>query len=101
MNNNTDLLRGFFGAYFHQDWELDAANTQEVVAQYVEVSTPEERRVLSQAILEYCNRFTDDRELEEALYRELYCEYPPSADGLTAKGWLESVAAQFLKSTES
>ena len=67
MNNNTDLLRGFFGAYFHQDWELDAANTQEVVAQYVEVSTPEERRVLSQAILEYGNRFTDDRELEEAL----------------------------------
>ena len=51
MNNNTDLLRGFLGAYFHQDWELDAANTQEVVAQYVEVSTPEERRVLSQAIL--------------------------------------------------
>ena len=51
MNNNTDLLRGFFGANFHQDWQLDAANTQEVVAQYVEVSTPEERRVLSQAIL--------------------------------------------------
>ena len=42
-------------------------------------------------------RSYNDSELEEKLFSELGCYYVPGADGITARAWLQSVAAQLLE----
>ncbi|WP_187143371.1 contact-dependent growth inhibition system immunity protein [Terriglobus albidus] len=86
------LLRKFFGAYFHEDWLCEADTTEAVVDDFARWKTPEELRTVSNAIRMYSTRYSDGKELERRLFTELRCYYLPSADGLTAKAWLESVA---------
>ena len=94
-----ELVRQFFGGYFHEDWGLDAPNRRELVALYMNQSgmTPEQLHSLSKAIGKYGERYPDDHELSDRLYRELGCCYMPSADGLSAHQWLETIARQLLE----
>lgn len=98
MNNRKiqELLEQFFAGYFNQDWQSDAEDPRGIVALYIADASEEERRILSESILEYASQFKDDAELEEKLFSELGAFYMPSADGLTAHAWLQSVAAQLL-----
>ena len=93
------LLRNFFSAYFHEDWPCEADSPESVFTGYAQSSSPHERRMLAEAILEYSRAFADDKELEESLCRDLGCYYLPSADGLSAKGWLEHAANGLLRAS--
>ena len=100
MNENKhNLLKEFFGGYFHEDFLLDVRNTSEVIADYVKVTTDLERTILSNAIQSYIKMFPDDGELERRLFFDLGCYYRPSADGFTAKDWLKKIAADLLRSS--
>ncbi len=99
MADERTMLDEFFGAYFHQDWLEDHATTAEVVRSYVqEMSGLEDLVLLSAAIRRFAASFSADAELERALYDQLGCYYLPSADGLTAHSWMESVAKQLESS---
>lgn len=92
-----ELLKQFFGVYFHEDWNVEAKDPKEIVAMYVADITEDHRRTVGRAILEYTDHVADDAELEEKLFSELGCYYAPGADGLTARDWLKMVAAQLLE----
>jgi len=99
MNNDAErqLLWNFFGAYFHQDWDLDAEDEDEVVAQYAKTATREEREMLSNAIAKYSQSQISDKELEDDLCGDLGCESRPSNVGIPVRDWLQHIAAQLLK----
>jgi len=94
---NERLLSNFFGCYFHEDWTDDAANTEDVVAEYMRTTAPGALHELSAAILELSRRFGSDAELEEYLDSTLGSYYLPSFEGISAKAWLERVSSQLLK----
>ena len=91
------LLRDFFGAYFHEDWNCDAENPESVVRSFVAEVAPEERTVLADAIVKYAAGFASDNELEERLFRELGCYYMPSGTGTSCKVWLEHIAEELRR----
>lgn len=95
---NYELLKQFFGAYFHEDWDLEAENPKEIVALYAADVAEDQRRAVGKAILRYIDHVGDDTELKEKLFSELGCYYTPDADELAARDWLKRVAAQLLKS---
>ena len=54
------LLRHFFGAYFHPDWNCDAEDPESVVRSFVAEATPEGRTVQADAIVKYVAGFASD-----------------------------------------
>jgi hypothetical protein len=90
-----EKLKQFFGAYFHQDWLLDAAHPDEVVEAFLrEGHDAAELAQLGRLIDEYSRQEVDDAALERALFTELGCYYMPSADGISARKWLQDVASK-------
>jgi hypothetical protein len=41
-------------------------------------------------------KYLDDRDLEKVLFTQLGCYYQPSGDGLSARVWLQRLAAQLI-----
>ena len=89
-------LWDFFASYFHQDWMLDDATADDVVARFLADINHDAtvRAQLAGAIRAFIARFTDDNALRDALYRELGAFYDPRADGLSGREWLQRVADQ-------
>jgi CdiI immunity protein len=96
-----ERLSAFLGAYFHQDWELDARDPEGVVSQYLASSRPEEAALLAQDVVEFAASHTDDERLDRALLDELGCYYNPNADGMTPREWLGTVSKALLMSSEA
>jgi hypothetical protein len=93
IQKEQDALRQFFGAYFHEDWPMDAGGPDEVVASFLrEGRSAEELSRLAQMIDAYAAMASDDAALERALFTDLWCYYIPSADGVGARAWLRHVA---------
>jgi hypothetical protein len=91
--DHLQTLEMFFPAYFHEDWCVDSATWQEAITEYLELSTPDERRKLSDAIRQYSLQFDNDSELERSLFMELRCYYLPSGGGQSAKAWMDELAS--------
>lgn len=85
-------LTDFFRAYFHEDWPCEAETSTQVVQAYVNTASQSEVARLRAAIISFVEREQDNAVLEKKLMPELGCYYLPSADGLTARGWLLNVA---------
>jgi hypothetical protein len=88
------LLKGFFSAYFHEDWSRDDESPTSVVKRFVAVATREERTLLASAIVKYAAGFPTDKQLGEHLFRDLGCYYIPSGLGMSCKVWLEDIAEE-------
>jgi len=92
--DQRDKLRQFFGAYFHQDWDIEFGTPDQALSafirQQVERSALEE---LSRSIVTFVHEHPDDADLDEALFKELGCEYFPPGHGILTRAWLLSVAA--------
>ncbi len=92
MNNgsiSTDL-RQFLGAYFHQDWDLEAADWQGVVDNYVNddpVAGP--LRTLAQEI-DNLRTTRVETDLSQFLVRSVGVYYAP--EPLTYNEWLRQIA---------
>jgi hypothetical protein len=96
-----EALFHFFGAYFHQDWALEATTPGEVIATFLQSSTVEALSELSQAIVSFVAEHRDDRDLEEALFKQLGCYFSPRGVGLSTRTWLLSVAGTFASAARS
>ncbi len=99
MNTQEEraLLRNFFSAYFHEDWPCDAETPEAVVAGYMRRAKVGDMRSLGAAIRSLCREFSDDRDLEITLFRDLGSYYRPSLDSVSARAWLEGVARELLR----
>lgn len=85
-------LRLFFSGYFHEDWEMDAHEPDEAIAQFLRSEPgPDEIAQIVAQIDRYLGE-KDDTAIERGLLEELGCYYLPSADALSARNWLRHVA---------
>lgn len=89
-------LNHLCGAYFHQDWVLEAPDTAGVITTFVRESPPERLRA-TVAELRALLDSEDPPDLDRLL-DDLSCEYLPAADGLTARTWLEQVVERLNQS---
>lgn len=82
-------LKLFLSGYFHEDWELDASEPDEVVSQFLS-SNPSAIKIdqIVTQIYYYLGERKDDAAVERGLLEELGCYYLPSADGIGACDWL-------------
>jgi CdiI immunity protein len=90
------LLKDFFSTYFHEDWALEAATPDEVVIGFARNAKSDVARALGEAMLDYSRRFKNDEDLENHLFYELGCYYPPSDSGLSARIWLTRMAGLLM-----
>jgi hypothetical protein len=83
-------LGQFFGAYFHQDWDLEADDWPGLVDNYVDdIPDAAHLRVLAQEIDDLrCNR--TGQELEHFLDRSAHLDYVPESRNY--EDWLGEVA---------
>lgn len=92
-NEKMNELHQFFGAYFHQDWNLTASNPDEIVRLFIDDGYSFNEVInLAEKIEKYAATKSDDSGDEEGLLRELGCYYMPSADGIGTRSWLTHVA---------
>ncbi|MCL6539151.1 MAG: hypothetical protein K6T87_00940 [Roseiflexus sp.] len=95
-------LSNFIAVRFHQDWDLDAADADEVVAQFfADRPDPLYLRALAAQIRRFINEYGDDAGIEAALEETLWCSYEPSADGRSARAWLEDLHDRMLREAEA
>ena len=95
-------LSNFIAVRFHQDWDLDAADADEVVAQFfADRPDPLYLRALAAQIRRFINEYGDDAGIEAALEETLWCSYEPSADGRPARAWLEDLHDRMLREAEA
>lgn len=91
-------LKSFLSGYFHEDWEADASEPDDVISQFLgsDPGRDEINRIIDQ-IGRYLDGGRDDAAIEAGLLEELGCYYLPSADGMSARIWLDHVAACLSK----
>ncbi len=84
-------LENFFSAYFHQDWAVEHADADAVLAYYLD-GEPEAEVAKVRAELEALRgRELDEAALGQAL-ASLGSSYDPAADGHSRAGWLQRLA---------
>lgn len=96
-----EKLHQFLGAYFHEDWHLEADSPEQVLSEFRKSKTGPELHELSRIIAAYVHEHPDDEELGEALFLELGCYYSPHAVGLSSRAWLLGVAAKLAASSDA
>lgn len=84
-------LENFFAAYFHQDWAVDHA-TPDAVIDYYRSSEDSAQVARAQAEAESLLGEDLDEAALGARMTALGCEYDPTRDGQTWRGWLQRVA---------
>lgn len=95
MSSLNQELKSFLAGYFHEDWELDASEPDEVIAQFLNGGPdPSHIRRIVDQIHHYLDFAGEDASIEQGLLKEFGCYYLPSADGLSAPDWLRHVAAK-------
>jgi hypothetical protein len=98
----TERLRQFFGAYFHQDWDADSGTPDLAISAAIrQHERPSEREELSRSIIAFAQEHPDDRDLDAALFKELGCEYFPPGNGISTRSWLLDVAAKLVPPNDS
>jgi hypothetical protein len=91
-------LDQFFGAYFHQDWDLEADDWEGVVDNYVKANpTADTLRKIAQEI-DDMRTARSEPELAQFLIRGVDVCYDPRPEA-PFKEWLGQVAARLRKHT--
>jgi hypothetical protein len=89
----TDEL---FGAYFHQDWSMDAKDWKGIVRAFISDSTADEVASTISELQALLHDVESEEEIERLLYTEFGCYYTPRPDlgGLSVRKWLEEVCEE-------
>lgn len=84
-------LLEFFGGYFHQDWDLEDANPDDVIRRF-QSSEPREN---VEAVIDELNTLLssnlNEEELQTGLLLDLQCCYDPRVDWADTTSWLKHV----------
>ncbi|CDO06897.1 hypothetical protein C1S82_26830 [Mycolicibacterium cosmeticum] len=99
FDNTSWKLRQFFGAYFHEDWSLDANDTEEVVEQYLAENrvSPEQAAKLA-ARIDQIIATHPESELKRVLF-DTWGSYYAATAPETYATWLAEIAARFRQVT--
>jgi len=91
MNDCYETLRQFFGAHFHQDWDLEgAASWEDVVRQFLKESPKWQALMVRDALRWWAGEISASP--LQPLPASFDCEYSPRLDGFTDREWVERIA---------
>lgn len=94
--SDTPALQNFLSAYFHQDWAMEHDSADAVVTYYLGSEADAEIVAVRDDLAA-----VSAEELEEdalaSRFARLGCEYDPTRDGATWRGWLASLQAAFTR----
>ena len=88
-----ELLQ-FFGGYFHQDWDIEAATADGVLDIFNRTHSLDQRLRIADLIDTLTAEIHDDQLLEHTLFSELGCDYLPEADAMSVRSWLRYVSVR-------
>ena len=92
-NQKLNELKQFFGAYYHQDWALDASDPDDVIRLFISDENSTSKLLnLANNLEWYVATKDNDATTEKELLSELGCYYIPSADGIGSREWLYHLA---------
>ncbi len=94
---DRERLRQLFGAYFHQDWDLDGPTWQDVVLVFVKDHSRQSALDVLNAIRSWLQSAASDAEIARELQDSFWCECSAQPDGITGRRWVEQVA-EFIAS---
>jgi len=84
-------LDQLLGLYFHEDWALEDDTPWDVVDHFVR-EEPQLAAGLPDEVNEVLSHQPTEEQLKHLVHEELVCDYLPTADGWTYRGWLLAVA---------
>lgn len=82
----------YFSAYFHQDWPIEFERATDVVQHFLHVAEPEEIENVQNLIWLLLQEIKNDDTLADIVWHQLDCNYDPSVDDKTLRGWLSETA---------
>ena len=94
LRDEFPALFQFFGGWFNQDWDLDAADDNGVIRRFVEEEAPEQVAAVRQQLNRFLDLHLDESATEEALARDFGCDYNSAPNGLSVTEWLHKVAVR-------
>lgn len=92
-------LAQFFGAYFHQDWDVEAANALGVICNYLKEEPISTVQQSIKEIEQLLAMNLDEEPLKNLLQSDLSCYYDPTIYGISHSDWLHWVQASLKQGT--
>ena len=95
-----DILTHFLGAYFHQDWYLEADDDAGIVELYLRNEA--DHKPIDQLVetLEIVAANHESDSSTRWLSTDYCCDYDPSPDGLSGSEWLRRLASLLRQSQQ-
>ena len=90
---HSQTLFDFFGANFHEDWDLEASSWEEIIDAYVRQFSSR-KHVLNAVTVEIERLLAlpkNDDQLSEILFREYGCYYLPDPLEFSMRSWLQAI----------
>lgn len=82
-------LINFFSSVFHQDWDLEGSNTEEIVDAYMRESEyGVDHDLLCEALLELSQTEYSDSEIRRKIIDEYGSCYNPTPNSMGVRDWL-------------
>ena len=97
FSDDLPHLSQFLGAYFHQDWDLDDPDEQEVLNRFMRSEGEDRVRAARVELNRLLAMPFDDEELSDIVFRDLGCYYSPTPNR-AMRQWLRSVAERLADS---
>jgi hypothetical protein len=85
-------LQEMFGAYFHEDWQLDDPSTTAVIRRYAHDYPGRIPKVIAE-IDELVGLDASDKMLFDHVLHRYHLVYDPASDGLTIRQWLRRMGS--------
>jgi len=86
------------GAYFHQDYDLDAPTPAGIIAHFLDGEEPGAARELAADISSILDSGMTETQIGSLWVTELHASYEPVKDGLTYRAWLTTVLSALERS---
>jgi hypothetical protein len=98
--NRYPQLTHLAGAYFHQDYDLDAPTAADIIRDFAHGEGDGARRGLAAEITAILDSAMTSDQIGNLWIKTLGASYEPDRDGLSYRGWLTSTL-QILRSADS
>lgn len=91
-SDNYELLDSFLGNWFHEDWDLEASDWQQLVEKFKTISRKERVEQVHLDLKQFLKEKKNDSELCEVVFDEFGCCYDPRPQQ-EVRAWLTELAA--------
>lgn len=95
----TNLFQ-FLSGYFHQDWYLESANPDDVIAEFLAHEPLDVIKAVLTEIKEILAEKHNDEDLRALIIDDLKSFYDPNENGLSYSAWLKDLESCLEKSIQ-